>query len=137
MGITTDIRSTNDNRLDIARATGTKEKELVVVEWRDIIATSGWEQEISCPTLFSVGWLISKDDDTILIANTKDPDDFTGEGKSDPPIYYGLHAFPAGAVVAVHPCDPAHKSVEKSSRSSQISQTILDIPPESKDPRTV
>ena len=135
MGITTDIRSTNDNRLDIARATGTKEKELVVVEWRDIIATSGWEQEISCPTLFSVGWLISQDDDTILIANTKDPDDFMGEG--DPPIYYGLTRFPVGAVVAVHPCDPAHKSVEKSSRSSQISQTILDIPPESKDPRTV
>jgi hypothetical protein len=99
MGITTNIRSTNDNRLDIAGATGEKEKELVVVEWRDIIATAGWEQSIDCPTLFSVGWLISEDDDTILIANTKDLDDFTGEG--DPPIYYGLTRFPSGAVVAV------------------------------------
>ena len=75
-------------------------KPLVIVEWRDIIATSGWEQEISCPTLFSVGWLVSQDDDTIVIANTKDPDDFTGE--STPPVYYGLHAFPSGAVVEVH-----------------------------------
>ncbi len=121
MGITTDIRSTNDNRLDTAGATGEKEKELVVVEWRDIIATAGWEQEISCPTLFSVGWLISQDDDTVLIANTKDPDDFTGEGKSDPPIYYGLTRFPSGAVVAVRPCDPAHKPAEESPRSYQIS----------------
>ena len=77
-------------------------KPLVIVEWRDIIATSGWEQEISCPTLFTVGWLVSQDDDTIVIANTKDPDDFTGESKADLPVYYGLHAFPSGAVVEVH-----------------------------------
>jgi len=137
MDINIDLHSANGSGVDSSRPTANKEKELVVVEWRDIIATSGWEQEISCPTLFTVGWLISKDDDTILIANTKDPDDFTGEGKSDPPIYYGLHAFPVGAVVAVHPCDPAHKPLEKSPRSSQISQAILDIPPEPKDPRTV
>ena len=85
--------------MDTTRPTGEKEKELVGVEWRDIIATAGWEQSVDCPTLFSVGWLISEDDDTILIANTKDPDDFTGEG--DPPIYYGLTRFPSGAVVAV------------------------------------
>ena len=96
-------------------------KPLVIVEWRDIIATSGWEQEISCPTLFTVGWLVSQDDDTIVIANTKDPDDFTGESKSDPPVYYGLHAFPSGAVVRVHPFDPAHTYTEKSPLSSQIS----------------
>ena len=101
MGITTDIRSTDGDRMDTTRPTGEKEKELVVIEWRDIIATAGWEQEISCPTLFTVGWLISQDDDTIVIANTKDPDDFTGESKTDPPVYYGLHAFPSGAVVAV------------------------------------
>ena len=121
MGITTDICSTDDNRMDTTRPTGTKEKELVVVEWRDIIATAGWEQEISCPTLFSVGWLISQDDDTILIANTKDPDDFTGEGKSDPPIYYGLTRFPSGAVVSVQPCVPAHTPSKESPHSYQIS----------------
>jgi hypothetical protein len=129
MGITTDICSTDDNRLDTTRPTGEKEKELVVVEWRDIIATAGWEQEISCPTLFSVGWLISQDDDTILIANTKDPDDFTGEGKSDPPIYYGLTRFPVGAVVAVHPCDPAHTCEVISPLSSQISAPKLGTHP--------
>jgi len=75
-------------------------KPLVIVEWRDIIATSGWEQDISCPTLFTLGWLISQDDDTITIANTLDPDDFMGENR--PPVYYGLHAFPSGAVVEVH-----------------------------------
>lgn len=119
MGITTDIRSTNDTRMDTTGATGEKEKELVIVEWRDIIATAGWEQEISCPTLFTVGWLISRDDDTIVIANTKDPDDFTGE--STPPVYYGLHAFPAGAVVHVHPCDPVHTCEVESPHFSQIS----------------
>tara|TARA_A100001011_G_C14065813_1_gene738127 strand:- start:511 stop:813 length:303 start_codon:yes stop_codon:yes gene_type:complete len=95
------------------------EKPLVIVEWRDIIATSGWEQEISCPTLFTVGWLVSQEDDTIVIANTKDPDDFAGD--SIPPVYYGLHAFPAGAVVRVHPFDPAHTYTEKSPPFSQIS----------------
>ena len=97
------------------------DKPLVIVEWRDIIATSGWEQEISCPTLFTVGWLVSQDDDTIVIANTKDPDDFTGESKADLPVYYGLHAFPSGAVVRVHPFDPAHNYTEKSPPFSQIS----------------
>jgi hypothetical protein len=82
-------------------AAGKEEKELVIVEWRDIIATSGWEQDISCPTLFSVGWLIRVDDDTVVIANTLDPDDFTGEGQSVLPVPYGLHAFPSGAVVRI------------------------------------
>ena len=76
------------------------DKPLVIVEWRDIIATSGWEQEVSCPTLFTMGWLVSQSDDTIVIANTLDLEDFTGENR--PPVYYGLHAFPSGAVVEVH-----------------------------------
>ena len=97
MGITIGICSTNDNRLDIAGATGEKEKELVIVEWRDIIATAGWEKSVDCPTLFSVGWLISEDEDTVLIANTKDPEDFMEDQGQI--VYYGLTRFPAGAVV--------------------------------------
>ena len=77
-----------------------KDKPLVIVEWRDIIATSGWEQEITCPTIFTLGWLVSQDDNTITIANTVDFDDFTGDSR--PPVYYGLHAFPSGAVVEIH-----------------------------------
>ena len=100
MGFNTDSSSANDTRMDSTGATGDKEKELVIVEWRDIIATSGWEQEITCPTIFTLGWLVSQDDNTITIANTVDFDDFTGD--SHPPVYYGLHAFPAGAVVEIH-----------------------------------
>ena len=40
------------------------------------------------------------DDNTITIANTVDFDDFTGDSR--PPVYYGLHAFPSGAVVEIH-----------------------------------
>ena len=100
MGFNTDSSSANDTRMDSTGATGEKEKELVIVEWRDIIATSGWEQEITCPTIFTLGWLISQDDNTITIANTVDFDDFTGDSR--PPVYYGLHAFPSGAVVEIH-----------------------------------
>ena len=77
---------------------------LVIVEWRDIIAYSGWEKasEAPCPTLFSVGWLVSRNQDTIKIANCLDPDDFTGEAKDqDKPVPYGITAFPAGCVVNV------------------------------------
>ncbi len=73
------------------------DKPLVIVGWRDIMATSGWEREISCPTLFTVGWLVSQDNDSVTIANTKDPDDFMES--QDRPQYYGLHCFPSGAVV--------------------------------------
>ena len=86
MGFNTDSSSANDTRMDTAGATGEKEKELVIVEWRDIIA-----------------------------------DDFTGESKTDPPVYYGLHAFPSGAVVHVHPCDPVHTCEVESPPFSQIS----------------
>ncbi len=86
------------------------DKPLVIVEWRDIIATSGWEREISCPTLFTVGWLISQDNDSVIIANTKDPDDFMES--QDRPQYYGLHCFPSGAVVRIQRIGVAHSPNE-------------------------
>lgn len=97
-----------------------EDKKLVIVEWRDIIATSGWEQDLSCPTLFTVGWLISQDNETILIANTKDPDDFAGN--SEEPMYYGLSAFPSGAVVCVHQCGLENNDTKICLHSSQIFQ---------------
>lgn len=78
--------------------------ELVIVEWRDIIACSGWEKadEIKCPTLKSVGWLVKRDQETVMIANTLDPDDFTGEAKDqEKPVPYGITAFPTGCVINV------------------------------------
>ncbi len=50
---------------------------LCVVTWRDILSCSGWEKEseVECPTIKQVGWLVSKNKDTIKIASTLDPND--------------------------------------------------------------
>ena len=72
--------------------------QLVIVEWRDIIQTSGWEpkEEVKCPVIQSVGWLIPQDDpNTIKICNTLAPEDFD-ESKEDKE--YGITAFPKGCV---------------------------------------
>ena len=73
-------------------------KQLVIVEWRDILQTSGWEShdEVDCPVIRSVGWLIPQDDPkTIKICNTLAPENFdqTKEDKE-----YGITAFPKGCV---------------------------------------
>tara|TARA_R100000988_G_scaffold78576_1_gene42347 strand:- start:111 stop:392 length:282 start_codon:yes stop_codon:yes gene_type:complete len=73
-------------------------KQLVIVEWRDIIQTSGWEpqEEVDCPVIRSVGWLIPQDDPkTIKICNTLTPEDFN---KSKEDKEYGITAFPKGCV---------------------------------------
>ena len=72
--------------------------QLVIVEWRDIIASAGWEpkEEVKCPVIRSVGWLIPQDDpSTIKICNTLAPEDFD-ESKEDKE--YGITAFPKGCV---------------------------------------
>jgi hypothetical protein len=73
-------------------------KQLVIVEWRDILhdilQTSGWEphDEVDCPVIRSVGWLIPQDDPkTIKICNTLAPEDFD-KNKEDKE--YGITAFP-------------------------------------------
>jgi hypothetical protein len=73
-------------------------KQLVIVEWRDIIQTSGWEpqEEVDCPVIRSVGWLIPQEDPkTIKICNTLTPEDFN---KSKEDKEYGITAFPKGCV---------------------------------------
>ena len=72
--------------------------QLVIVEWRDIIQTSGWETEddVSCPVIRSVGWIIPQDDPkTIKICNTIAPEDFDEkkDGKG-----YAITAFPKGCI---------------------------------------
>ena len=71
---------------------------LVIVEWRDIIQTSGWEseEEVQCPVIREVGWVIpSEDPNTIKICNTIAPEDFDEkkDGKG-----YGITAFPKGCI---------------------------------------
>ena len=97
MDFNVNLRSPNDSRVDNTKPDETEQKELVIVEWRDIVATAGWEQEPTCPTLFTVGWLIREDKDSISIASTKDPTDSMESQDQNP--YYGFHVFPSGAVV--------------------------------------
>ncbi len=97
MDFNVSLRSTDGSRMDTSESNEIEQKELVIVEWRDIVATAGWEQEPTCPTLFTVGWLIREDKDSISIASTKDPTD-SMESQDQTP-YYGFHVFPSGAVV--------------------------------------
>ena len=97
MDFNVSLRSSDGSGVDTTKPNETEQKELVIVEWRDIVATAGWEQEPTCPTLFTVGWLIREDKDSISIASTKDPTD-SMESQDQTP-YYGFHVFPFGAVV--------------------------------------
>ena len=75
-------------------------KPLVIVKWRDIVATAGWEKVPTCPAFFSVGWLINDDPDTLTIAMTYDPDGSIEE-TTGRPAYYAFHSFPRGCVISV------------------------------------
>jgi len=66
---------------------------LVVIEWLDIYATSGWEKidEVEPQRIWTVGYLVHQDKKVIKVATTKDE---KGE-------WYGFHAFPTGCVVSI------------------------------------
>ena len=73
-------------------------KQLVIVEWRDIMQTSGWEpqEEVDCPVIRSVGWLIPQEDPkTIKICNTLTPEAFS---KNREEQAYGRTAYTKGYV---------------------------------------
>ena len=81
-----------------------KEKELVIITWKDILSCSGWEkpEDVECPELLTVGWLVSQDNDTVKIASTLDPTDSVGEAKGEVlPVPYGITAFPKGCVINI------------------------------------
>ena len=79
---------------------------LVVIEWLDIYATSGWEKidEVEPQRIWTVGYLVHQDKKVVKIATTKDE---KGE-------WYGFHAFPAGCVVSIKDAidNPEATSVE-------------------------
>jgi hypothetical protein len=79
---------------------------LVVVEWLDIYATSGWEKadEVEPQRLWTVGYLVQQDKKVVKVATTKDE---KGE-------WYAFHAFPSGCVVSIKDVadDPEATSVE-------------------------
>ena len=100
------ICSSNDLGVDTSRAVGEKEKakELVLVEWADIISDDGWVVAEDChlPTFYSVGWLEYQDDKVLKISNTLDFDDALEEHKNkEKPIGYSVTCFPMGCVTSI------------------------------------
>ena len=71
-----------------------EEWKLVTIKWTDIIQTSDWTpaNEVSCPELISVGWLVSQDDKDIKIGGS------IGEDAAP----YGITAFPKGCVLEIN-----------------------------------
>ena len=47
---------------------------LAVIEWRDIIGTSGWEKpsEVSPPTFWTIGYILKEDEETVKVVHTVD-----------------------------------------------------------------
>ena len=106
MVINIDIARSNDTGLDTTGSAREKEetKKLVLVKWRDVLADDGWTlaKDINCPTIWSIGWFVSDDGDTLKIASTLDLDNFSEETKDEAkPIPYGITAFPKGCVTEV------------------------------------
>ena len=101
--------SSNDLGLDTSGSVDdawekAQRKELVLVEWVDIISDDGWVVAEDCdlPTFYTVGWLEYQDDRVIKICNTLDFDDALEEHKKkEKPIGYAVTCFPAGCVVSL------------------------------------
>ena len=88
--------SSNDPGMDSSGSVGEKEKELVVVTWRDILQTADWTPagDVTCPTLQSVGWFISRDEKEIKIGSTR-----VVRAADDPQgTPFSITAFPIGCV---------------------------------------
>ena len=105
----TAVRGSNVVGLDTTRSTidsweKAKVRELVLVEWVDIISDNGWAMAEDCnlPTFYTVGWLEYQDDKVIKICNTLDFDDALEEHKKrDKPIGYSVTSFPVGCVTSL------------------------------------
>ena len=103
------ICSTNVTGLDTSGSINNswekaKVRELVLVEWVDIISDDGWVVAEDChlPTFYSVGWLEYQDDKVLKISNTLDFDDALEEHKKkDKPIGYSVTCFPVGCVTSL------------------------------------
>ena len=82
--------------MDSSGSAGEKEKELVVVTWRDILQTADWTPagDVTCPTLQSIGWFISRDEKEIKIGSTR-----VVRAADDPQgTPFSITAFPIGCV---------------------------------------
>ena len=78
-----------------------EEKEIVLIKWRDILQTADWTpaNEVNCPTLQSIGWLISKDEKEVKIGST-----LVVHAADDPQgTPFSITAFPIGCVEEIKP----------------------------------
>ena len=113
----TAVRGSNVIGLDTTRSTNdswekAKVRELVLVEWVDIISDDGWVVAEDCdiPTFYTIGWLEYIDERVVKISNTLDFEDALEEHKKkEKPIGYSVTCFPAGCVVSLTPFSLSHK----------------------------
>tara|TARA_R100001244_G_scaffold90881_1_gene68924 strand:- start:806 stop:1237 length:432 start_codon:yes stop_codon:yes gene_type:complete len=115
--------------VDSSRTIGEKAqaKELVVVEWQDIISDNGWVVEEDCelPTFYTVGWLEYQDQAVIKICTTLDFDDALEEHKKkEKPIGYAVTCFPTGCVTSLSFLTP-HIHRELDPRSEKTPQPMF------------
>jgi hypothetical protein len=91
--------TSNGDWMDHPRTTDNeqeKEKELVVVTWVDILQTADWTpaEDVTIPTMQSVGWFISRDEKEIKIGSTR-----VVQSADDPQgTPFSITAFPIGCV---------------------------------------
>lgn len=73
--------------------------QLVLVTWKDIIATSGWEDgaDVSCPLLSTIGWVYSEDEDEMKVGNTVELTNAIGDVGQP----YGITCLPKGCIVSI------------------------------------
>ena len=103
------ICSTNVTGLDTSGSINdswekAKVRELVLVEWVDIISDDGCviAEDCDLPTCYSIGWLEYQDDKVLKISNTLDFDDALEEHKKrEKPIGYSVTCFPVGCVTSL------------------------------------
>jgi hypothetical protein len=74
-------------------------KDMVLVEWRDIVGDDSWQSTktgtaLKPQTFLSVGWLLRRTKEAVVIASCYSPDDDT---------VGGVTSFPRGAVISIKP----------------------------------
>ena len=97
------VEKDKDNVIHLPFKGGDEEQlldlQLALVTWKDIIATSGWEdgKDVTCPLLSTIGWIFSEDSEELKIGNTVELTDTIGDVGQP----YGITCLPVGCIVSV------------------------------------
>ena len=81
--------------LEVAPLQELEDRGLSLITWVDIIQDAGWSEhdEVECPRLTSIGWVVYEDEEVLKIAGTLGED---GTG-------YGVMALPKGVILSRNP----------------------------------